>query len=35
MVPTIDSRLKAPDVEIPVLHIEFEVRVVEHNSSDE
>jgi hypothetical protein len=35
MNPTIDSRIKPPDVGIPVLQIEFEVKTTEHNSSPE
>ena len=33
MGPVVDSRIKPLDVRIPVLHIEYEVRGVEHNSS--
>ena len=32
MGPTIDLRIKPPDVIILVLHIIYEVRVIEHNS---
>ena len=33
MDPTIGLRIKALDVGIPLLRIEFEVKAVEHNSS--
>jgi hypothetical protein len=33
MDPTIDLRIKTPDVGIPVLQIEYEVRAIEYNSS--
>jgi hypothetical protein len=32
MGPTLDSRLKPPDVKIPMLQIESKVMAVEHNS---
>ena len=32
MGPAIDSRIKPPDVGIPMLHTEFEVKEAEHNS---
>ena len=35
MGPTIDSRWKTPDAGIPLFDIEYEVKTVEHNSSDE
>jgi hypothetical protein len=35
MGPTLDSRIKPPDVGISMLQTEYEVEVVEHNSSIE
>jgi hypothetical protein len=32
MGPTVDSKIKTPDDGIPMLHIEYEVKTVEHNS---
>jgi len=29
--PVVDSIIKPPDVEIPMLHMIFEIKVVEHN----
>jgi hypothetical protein len=31
----VDARIKTPDAKMPLLHVAFEGRVVEHNSSFE
>jgi hypothetical protein len=33
MAPTINLRIKVPEAEIPLLHIESKVRAIEYNSS--
>jgi hypothetical protein len=35
MSPIVDSRIKTLDVRIPLLHIEFKVKTIEHMSSSE
>ena len=35
MGPIVDSKIKPPDVSIPMLQIESNIKTVEHNSSYE